>query len=474
MKKLKSLFPIIFLFVLSSVNAQNAREYFITLTERVESQGEKPHLELYNYYVDKMNSFFHSNNWVDEVLSVKHIKVLPKNDPNNWYYLAAIKTKNCTKPFYVSYDSYDLNFDTDLFIVERNFFPPEFQAYVDELRSNRKVYELTQSEKTELGKNLAPILERQILTYVNDTFKTEFDSVIKLQIDEITTKYKIENKQFANQYLYDTLIKTDWYLKTFNWVSSYHKEVWYYYDPPNRLYKALRSYRVKTEEDVLELAYNNFTVGLYNEMYHWRNRHCVDFFNQLCNQRNESQKNFENSFSLYLSLIEAKNQQHESFSNELSEKYCFDSEQNIFLEGSCLYSINKKNSNILNSIAILYSDYLSKLKAIEDENSTTVSILLTKSNLTASDPNNLSASVEEIKGKSDLADWFFDTESVLLASNLIKEQEKSVNKVVEIGGQFSDILLKIEEILKSDRVKDVNKSLKDIKELSKIELILGI
>lgn len=113
------------------VKSQSDAERFKTQVQRVNTQGTIPPQTRYNFYADKLNSFLISNEWSgDQIVSIKEMKVMPLNDPSDWYYFVAVKTKKCLTPFILTYDLGDSNLG-EMFIIEPAGYPIEFKNYVE-------------------------------------------------------------------------------------------------------------------------------------------------------------------------------------------------------------------------------------------------------------------------------------------------------------------------------------------------------
>jgi hypothetical protein len=129
---MKKLTLLVFLtsITLTGITQPQPDQQFQTLIQRVNSQGETPTQTRLNFYTDKMNNFFYSNSWKgDQVISIKEIRVMPPNDPSDWYYFVSVRTKNCSTPFYLSYDIGDSNLG-ELFVIEPKGFPKEFSDFI--------------------------------------------------------------------------------------------------------------------------------------------------------------------------------------------------------------------------------------------------------------------------------------------------------------------------------------------------------
>jgi hypothetical protein len=215
----KTILFVVFVLTSFSAMAQTSAEYFKTLQTRVNTQGTSPSQEDYNFYVDKMTRFFYNAKWQDEVVSIKVIKVKPPNDPTDWYYFAAVKTKNCpTDPFYVSYDIGDSNLGM-LFTIE-NKYPAKFQEHINKLRANIPLSEMNSNEKRELAKNNWPAIQKRLQIFTSDTIMVFIDKTCHDAIDTLVKKYPEIEREAKRKMLWIAVTETERYKENASYMNN--------------------------------------------------------------------------------------------------------------------------------------------------------------------------------------------------------------------------------------------------------------
>ncbi len=176
---------LVLLSVLNKIQSQGkyfkTSEQIKTYGQRVNSQGTTPPQPRLNFYTDKAIALFDMNLWKgDQVLSIKEIKVMPVNDPSDWYYFVAVKTKLCTTPFYYTYDIGDSQYG-EFFKYEEDFLPLEFRKHCDAIIAKRDAAEA----KIEADKKAAEAkVKAENDLWVSKKTKVEdneIDSIMKVQ-----------------------------------------------------------------------------------------------------------------------------------------------------------------------------------------------------------------------------------------------------------------------------------------------------
>lgn len=114
--------------------------------QRVNTQGTTPPQIRLNFYKDKIDFFLSENNWkADQIIAIKELKIIPANDPSDWYYFVSIKTKLCSSPFYLNYDTGD-SFMGEYVGFELRALPVEFGKHIE----NEKAKIVTDAKAAEV------------------------------------------------------------------------------------------------------------------------------------------------------------------------------------------------------------------------------------------------------------------------------------------------------------------------------------
>ena len=171
------------LLIASNAMAQTPEQKFNTLKERVNSQGQNPGQTYSNLYTDKLTAFFYNNGWKDEVIptSIKSIRVAPPDDPSDWYYFISVKSKNCSTPFYISYDIGDSNLG-ELFIIEPAGFPIEFKNFIA-AEKKKESERLSAIKAKEIQDQAAELADAQAEREHNANLKHEAFLSIRSKLD---------------------------------------------------------------------------------------------------------------------------------------------------------------------------------------------------------------------------------------------------------------------------------------------------
>jgi hypothetical protein len=167
-----------------------------------------------------MNHYLYEAQWKDEVASMKWIRILPPNDPNNWYWFISLRTKNCSSPFYISYDSYDTNLG-EIFVVE-HVWPKEYQAYLDKLRANIPLSEMDAEGKKELANKYFTLIKKRMQIFITDTILVFVNKACHSMIDTITLKYPETEREAKRQELWTALEGSENYKKSILYLKTNH------------------------------------------------------------------------------------------------------------------------------------------------------------------------------------------------------------------------------------------------------------
>lgn len=180
----KIIFLIVLFFFFYEVKSQSDAERFKAQVQRVNTQGTTPPQTRYNFYADKLNSFLIENEWRgDQVTSIKEIKVMPLNDPSDWYYFVAVKTKKCLKPFILTYDIGDSNLG-EMFIVEPAGYPIEFKNFVEKrIKDQVKSAEDLEVAKELYSEEAFKVFKEQVAPALVPYIKNKA-SKVKLRIEQ--------------------------------------------------------------------------------------------------------------------------------------------------------------------------------------------------------------------------------------------------------------------------------------------------
>lgn len=202
-----SVYLLIILFVFSTFNikAQTQEEYFKTLQKRVNTTGESPSQTRYNLYTDKMNKLFYDEQWKDEVISMKQIKVEPVDNPSNWYYLISVKTKNCSTPWYIEHNTGDPTLGEILRIIGA---PAEYNNFIKEKNKPTEAETKAADEEKTKYENQKKIdiiwvqkIQPNISPYINDTLWKIINNSVKEKITAAISELQGDQRTIANNKL---------------------------------------------------------------------------------------------------------------------------------------------------------------------------------------------------------------------------------------------------------------------------------
>jgi len=291
---------LLFASVTCNLKAQTSAEYFITLQKRVNSTGETPSQTQYNFYVDKMNRFFSDNGWKDQVISMKSIRVMPPNDPSDWYYMVSVKTKNCSTPWYISYDIGDSNLG-EIFIIEPNGYPTEFKTHIEKLKKALPVSAMNSTQLDEIKSRNWPIMQNQMKAFIADTIIPYVIKKFQSNIDTILYLYPELDRVNKKKQLLRVIIESDNFQNGYKWLKKFH---YYVMDYPDMLSQALRG--SQTEKEAVKIVLDTYREQIWaraNELITYMSPGAKDLndFNTmiLLLSPGEGQKNFEAMMLLY-------------------------------------------------------------------------------------------------------------------------------------------------------------------------------
>lgn len=250
---------LVFLFasVPCNLKAQTKAEYFKTLQQRVNSTGEAPSQTQYNFYVDKMNQFFSANEWKDQVISMKSIRVMPPDDPSDWYYFVSVKTKNCSTPWYISYDIGDSNLG-ELFIVEPNGYPTEFKTHVEKLKKALPVSAMNSTQLDEIKSRNWPIMQNQMKVFIADTVIPYIIKKFQSNIDTILYLFPESDRVIKKNQLLRVIVESDNFQKDYTRLLKFH---YYDMDYPDPLSEALRV--SQTEKEAVKKVLDSYREQIW-------------------------------------------------------------------------------------------------------------------------------------------------------------------------------------------------------------------
>lgn len=201
------LFTLMVIAFTSTLNSQTPAEaQFQTNIQRINTQGTTPPQVRYNFYTDKLNYFLNANEWLgDAVVSIKEIKIMPPNDPSDWYYLAAAKTKKCTKPFILTYDIGDSNLG-EMFFIEPAGYPIEFKNALEKRRQaqeNEEVDATTLKIKKEmLSEKSLIVYNEQVLPAIKILYeksRVRLDAHVDQRLNELLDGYIRKDSTWASK-----------------------------------------------------------------------------------------------------------------------------------------------------------------------------------------------------------------------------------------------------------------------------------
>lgn len=292
----------LFLFLCISLQAQTPQEKFNTLKARVNSQGENPGQTYSNMYIDKLTAFFYNNGWKDEIItsSVKSIRVAPPDDPSDWYYFVSVKTKNCSTPWYISYDIGDSNLG-ELFIIEPNGYPIEFKTHVEKLRKALPVSAMNSTQLDEIKSRNWPIMQNQMKAFIADTVIPYVIKKFQSNIDTVLYLFPESDRVNKKKQLLRVIIESDNFQNEYKWLKKFH---YYVMDYPDMLSQALRESQTEKEavNKVLD-TYRNQIWARANGLIKYMSPGPQDMndFNTMILQLSsgEDQKKFEEMMLLY-------------------------------------------------------------------------------------------------------------------------------------------------------------------------------
>lgn len=216
--------------VLISINlqSQSFEDRFKTNVQRVNIQGSTPPQTRYNYYADKLLSFLTNNEWTnDAIVSIKEMKVMQLDDPSDWYYFIAAKTKKCSTPFIMSYDIGNSNLG-ELFIIEPAGYPVEFQNYVNKrIEAQKQSASDLEVAREIYGEEALKVFNEQVLpilvSYIKNNYSTRVNAHISKTLDDLLDGYEPKDST--------QLSKEDFKKRLFNNLTT-NSNVYKYYIVP--------------------------------------------------------------------------------------------------------------------------------------------------------------------------------------------------------------------------------------------------
>lgn len=219
---MNKLYIVLACITISSITGSlSAQDRWKTNVQRVNTEGITPPQPRYNFYLDKLNAFLTLNEWLgDEIVSIKEMKIMPPNDPSDWYYFVSVKTKKCSTPFILSYDIGDSNLG-ELFIIEPAGYPIEFQ---NELKKRVEAQKQSADDlavaKEIYGKEAFKVFKEQVVPVIvpyrrNKSLKVmprieqTVDNLIDGYVQEDSTKL---SKEGLRERLLNYLTQSDLYI----------------------------------------------------------------------------------------------------------------------------------------------------------------------------------------------------------------------------------------------------------------------